>query len=65
MANNLRRAVPTDRGWANDGQDVAAMLDARFTRVWNGVLPRDIGGDVLPDASFIAAYRLQAPAAAR
>jgi len=65
VANNLRRAVPTDRGWANDGQDVAAMLDARFTRVWNGVLPRDIGGDVLPDASFIAAYRLQAPAAAR
>jgi SAM-dependent methyltransferase len=65
VANNVRRAVPTDRGWANDGQDVASLLDARFTRVWSGALPREIGGDVLPDASYLAAYRLHPPAAAR
>jgi hypothetical protein len=34
------------------------LLDARFARVWQGVLPREIGGDVLPDASFLAAYRV-------
>ena len=63
VANNVRRAVPTDRGWAHDGIDIAALLDARFARVWQGALPQEIGGDVLPDASFLAAYRL-APAAA-
>jgi SAM-dependent methyltransferase len=65
VANNVRRAVPTDRGWAHDGIDVAALLDAHFARVWQGALPRDIGGDVLPEASYLAAYRLQRePAAA-
>jgi SAM-dependent methyltransferase len=57
VANNLRRAVPTDRGWAHDGIDVSAVLDTAFERLWDGRLPPDIGGDVLPDASFIAAYR--------
>jgi SAM-dependent methyltransferase len=64
VANNHRRAVPTDRGWAHDGIDVASLLAAQFTRTWQGVLPPDVGGDVLPDASFLAAYRLE-PAAAR
>jgi len=61
VANNHRRAVPTDRGWAHDGVDVAALLDARFTRTWQDVLPPEIGGDVLPDASFVAAYRVARP----
>lgn len=63
VANNVRRAVPTDRGWAHDGIDVAALLDGQFTRVWQGTLPATIGGDVLPEASFLAAYRLAPPAA--
>ena len=57
VANNLRRAVPTDRGWAHDGVDIADRLDALFTRTWRGTLPAVVGGDVLPDASFVAAYR--------
>jgi SAM-dependent methyltransferase len=57
VANNLRRAVPTDRGWAHDGVDIAARLDALFARTWRGALPPVVGGDVLPDASFVAAYR--------
>jgi SAM-dependent methyltransferase len=56
VANNLRRAVPTDRGWAHDGIDVEAMLAERFAPLWQGALPPDIGGDVLPQASFLAAY---------
>ena len=64
VANNLRRAVPTDRGWAHDGHRLAAQLDALFTRTWSGMLPRAIGGDVLPDASFLAAYRRRAAPAA-
>ena len=57
VANNLRRAVPTDKGWADDGVDVGAQLARAFEPVWQGRLPREVGGDVLPDASFLAAYR--------
>lgn len=57
VANNRRRAVPTDRGWADDGVDVAALLARSFEPAWQGSLPREIGGDVLPDASYLAAYR--------
>jgi SAM-dependent methyltransferase len=57
IANNVRRAVPTDRGWAHDGLDVAAMLEHAFTPAWRGTLPPEIGGKVLPQASFVAAYR--------
>lgn len=61
VANNLRRAVPTDRGWAHDGIDVDALLAQTFTPSWRGALPGDIGGDVLPQASFLAAYRKSSP----
>jgi SAM-dependent methyltransferase len=57
VANNVTRAVPTDRGWANDGIDVEAALNANFTPLWRGRLPDDVGGDVLPSASYLAAYR--------
>jgi SAM-dependent methyltransferase len=57
IANNVRRAVPTDRGWAHDGLDIRAMLRGAFTEEWSGALPQAIGGDVLPGASFLAAYR--------
>ena len=56
VANNLRRAVPTDQGWAHDGIDIAAILATRFAPQWRGTLPPEIGGDVLPGASFLAAY---------
>jgi hypothetical protein len=56
VANNLRRAVPTDRGWAHDGIDVEALLAQAFAPMWRGGLPAEIGGDVLPQASYLAAY---------
>jgi cyclopropane fatty-acyl-phospholipid synthase-like methyltransferase len=57
VANNLRRAVPTDRGWAHDGIDVDALLARSFVPGWRSALPSEIGGDVLPGASFVGAYR--------
>ena len=57
VANNVRRAVPTDRGWAHDGLDIRTMLASAFEETWSGTLPHEIGGDVLPAASFLAAYR--------
>ena len=36
--NNLRRAVPSDGGWVDDGLDIATMLDARFRRLRRDVL---------------------------
>jgi SAM-dependent methyltransferase len=59
VANNVRRAVPTDRGWAHDGLDIRAMLATEFEETWSGTLPQDVGGDALPAASFLAAYRHQ------
>lgn len=64
VANNVRRAVPTDRGWAHDGIDIAARLAEMFTPSWRGALPPAIGGDVLPGTSFLAAYRRAGSAAA-
>jgi SAM-dependent methyltransferase len=55
IANNLRRAVPTDQGWADDGVDVEALVNGAFRPIWRGTLPQAIGGDVLPQASFVAA----------
>ena len=63
VANNLRRAVPTDRGWAHDGVDIEGLLARSFVPAWRGTLPPEIGGDVLPHASFLAAYRNPGPAA--
>jgi len=57
VANNVRRAVPTDAGWAHDGIDVEALLATHFEPRWRGTLPAEIGGEVLPQASFLAAYR--------
>jgi SAM-dependent methyltransferase len=57
VANNLRRAVPTDRGWAHDGVDVEGLLARSFVPAWRGTLPPEIGGDVLPQVSFLGAYR--------
>jgi SAM-dependent methyltransferase len=57
VANNLRRAVPTDRGWAHDGIDVDGLLARSFVPAWRGALPPEVGGDVLPGASFVGAYR--------
>ena len=61
VANNLRRAVPTDRGWAHDGIDVDGLLARSFVPAWRGALPPEIGGDVLPGASFLAAYLRSEP----
>ena len=57
VANNVRRAVPTDRGWAHDGIDVESLLMSEFEPAWRGALPAEIGGETLPQASFLAAYR--------
>jgi SAM-dependent methyltransferase len=57
VANTLRRVVPPDKGWADDGIDVGALLTRKFEPVWKGRLPRDIFGDAIANATYLAVYR--------
>lgn len=34
VVNNVRRAVPTDRGWVDDGHSVLGALDGALKRLW-------------------------------
>lgn len=40
VINALKRWVPTDEGWNNDGKDVWDMLEDRFTRIEERPLPK-------------------------
>ncbi|CAG1002370.1 hypothetical protein BURK1_02961 [Burkholderiales bacterium] len=56
VVNNLRRAVPADRGWVDDGLDVAALLDARFRRIRRGTLDPEAAGPDVTQHSFVGIY---------
>jgi ubiquinone/menaquinone biosynthesis C-methylase UbiE len=50
------RFVPTAQGWASDGVDVRAALDAHFNPVSNGRLSAEVVGDEQSQRTFWAAY---------
>jgi SAM-dependent methyltransferase len=56
VVNNLRRAVPGDAGWVDDGIDIAAMLDSRFRCVQRGALDGDVVGAAVARYSFFGVY---------
>ncbi|QNM96179.1 class I SAM-dependent methyltransferase [Chitinimonas koreensis] len=60
VVNNNRRAVPTDRGWVDDGFDVAAALAARFEVEALGRLPVDASSEHISSNTFIGVYRRRA-----
>jgi cyclopropane fatty-acyl-phospholipid synthase-like methyltransferase len=58
VVNLLVRAVPTAEGkWANDGKDIAALLDGCFERTATGTLSADAVPQGTADTTFWGAYR--------
>jgi 2-polyprenyl-3-methyl-5-hydroxy-6-metoxy-1,4-benzoquinol methylase len=56
VLNNLYRAVPGERGWENDGQDVKALLCDAFVLSQTGQLPPDVTTDVVSQLTFWASF---------
>jgi SAM-dependent methyltransferase len=56
VVNNLRRAMPSDRGWVDDGIDVAALLDVRFRRIERRALDPAAVGDAVATHAYAAVY---------
>lgn len=57
MVNNLRRAVPTDRGWVHDGKSVEALLAAHFDAIDRYPFPPGISAPELTANSALSWWR--------
>ena len=56
IVNNSQRAVPSDRGWVNDGVDIASLLDQRFRCVVRRALDGAVVGDEVARHAYLAVY---------
>ena len=56
VVNSRRRWVPSDRGWFNDGLDVAALLALRFTATGDVALESPAVSPELAHSSFARIY---------
>lgn len=57
MVNNLGRAVPTDRGWSDDGKSVEALLSTRFDALDRYRFPHGISAPELTANSALSWWR--------
>jgi ubiquinone/menaquinone biosynthesis C-methylase UbiE len=57
VLNNLRRCVPTDRGWVDDGISVEALLTAKFDLIEKNALPEVITTPEIAQGSFTMTLR--------
>jgi len=57
VVNNIRRAVPTDKGWVDDGFDVAEALGRRFELEHLGKLPPTASSEAISRFTYVALYR--------
>ena len=57
VCNAYRSAIPTDKGWADIGFDIRALLDASFERLSIDPVSRDHTSDLIADSSFLGRYR--------
>ena len=57
MVNNLGRAVPTDRGWVDDGKSVEALLSTRFDALDRYQFPHGISAPELTANSALSWWR--------
>jgi len=54
ILNNKISAVPTNKGWINNGVNIHALLNAHFDILKNEVLPAEVAKDKLNTHTFIA-----------
>ena len=57
VLNNNTAAVPSDKGWVNDGTDVRAILEQEFTVVRFSRLPVHAATSYIAENTFIAECR--------
>ena len=57
LVNNIRRAVPSDQGWLDDGIDIRQLMVQFFTKKEEGRLPSDVVTDLLQTHSFWGLYQ--------
>jgi tetratricopeptide (TPR) repeat protein len=57
VLNNKVSAVPTNKGWVNNGVDVYRLLQAHFNILDVSELPEEVAKDKLKTATFIAKMR--------
>ena len=57
VVNNMRRAVPTNEGWVDDGFDVARALAGRFHVESLGKLPENATSPLISQHTFIGVYQ--------
>ena len=57
MVNNLGRAVPTDRGWIEDGKSVEALLSTRFDALERYQFPPGVSAPELTANSALSWWR--------
>ena len=57
LVNNIRRAVPSDRGWLDDRIDIRQIMESTFTKQDEGVLPAEVVTELLKAHSFWGLYQ--------
>ena len=56
VVNTVRRAVPTEQGWTDDGFDVRADLQGRFATLSLGQLPESATSQFIAENTFIGIF---------
>jgi SAM-dependent methyltransferase len=62
VLNNIYSAVPTDKGWVNDGVNIRALLEQEFTALNYSRLPKNATASFVAEHSFMATLRNNKPA---
>lgn len=57
ILNNINRAVPTNKGWTNDGIDQKKILDQLFQEIWTAPIPDWLIIPEAPKLTFQKLYR--------
>jgi SAM-dependent methyltransferase len=60
VLNNQQRCVPTDKGWFNDGINIADLLKSKFDLLAQGVLPEVVSTPEIAQGSFTMMLRKRA-----
>ncbi len=54
VLNNRISAVPTTKGWINNGTNILALLELNFSNIETSKLPQEVAKDKLHSETFIA-----------
>ena len=57
LLNNIRRAVPSSQGWADDGIDIHHLMLQSFIRKAEGQLPLDVVTELTQACTFWGLYQ--------